>query len=82
MWKQDQASELEIEIRALRDIEEGEKLTINYLTQTENNGKKKNALTVEDRRTALNNHWDFVCTCPKCLGEAGESEPNLKRQKV
>ena len=44
---------------ALRDIQEGEELTISYITSDD---------SYEDRQTALEN-YGFICTCPKCERE-------------
>lgn len=53
-----------LEVRALRDIGQGEELRVNYA------GEELLARAVAPRRRALASTWGFHCLCARCVAEA------------
>lgn len=53
-------SEGYLTVRALKDIGDGEEITISYVDT---------ALSVEQRQAILRDHYCFECVCSRCAGE-------------
>jgi len=55
-----------LELRAVKDINEGEEITVNYIIVEGRFSDK------DSRQARLNEGWEFGCRCPLCLTEAEE----------
>ena len=63
----------ETEVRSVREIEEGEEITVSYL--------KTSLLLPKKERSERLDYWGFICSCKLCLLSEEESRKNDAERK-
>ena len=72
------------EVRAIKDIKEGEEVAINYLVvfhEKLNVGKENYYFTKNERRSHLA-RWEITCSCNYCKVGKDETETSMKKLKT